>query len=194
MNKNFSYTYLLPLLSEQIDIKKKLLSFILNTYCLSHKESIIETNNFYILCKFNYSSSSFVELENTLINNSLFIDSYEDNDKILYEFKFPEEYAHEKTEFLKGNYSLFEDDAKKLVLRFWSEYYGHIPSFVSNTLSKIKHILYKDERLRSSMNKELKINIEKGKELGNKVDIREETYIFNNDEKEINLNNIEKIF
>lgn len=192
MDKNFSYTYLLPLLSEQVNLKKSILTFITNTYIKTNRNNNL--GKFYIKCKFNYSDTDFSKLENILISNDLYETSYDIKNEILYEFNFPKEYISEQEKFIKGKYSEFKDDTKKLILRFWSELFGHIPSFVTNILIKIKQILYKDERLRLLMNKNLKINIEKGSELGDKIEMRDETFIFENEEKKINLNDIKTIF
>lgn len=192
MSKNFSYTYLLPLLSEQVDLKKTILTFVTNTYVTTNKDT--ELGKFYIICKFNYSDLNFSKLEDILISNDLFITSYDIGEQVLYEFKFPDVYKFEQRMFIQGKYSQFEDDSKKLILKFWSELYGHIPSFVSNTLSKIRQILNKDNKLRVKMNRELNINIEKGSELGNKVDVKEETFEFPKEKEKINLNNIKDIF
>ena len=162
MRKNFSYTYLLPLLSEQVNLKKEIIKYIINTYIITNKDK--KLGSFYFLCKFDYSDTEFTELESLLTCSELFITSYEIDDKILYHFKFPKEYQFEQKKFMDGKYSEFKRDAKKQILRYWTELYGHIPSFVSNSLIRIKQVLFKSEKLRQKMNEQYEVKIEKGAE------------------------------
>jgi len=198
MNKNFSYTYLLPLLSEQVNLTKDILLYIQNTYITTNKDAT--KGKFYLLCKFNYADRKFTKLEGQLTSNDLYITSHEINDLILYEFNFPKHFIDDQQHFIEGKYSKFRKDAKTLVLEYWTNLYGHIPSFVTTTLLKIKQILNKDERLRIKMIKELsadgkQVDIKKGSELGNKIDEQKETYCFKEEKRvEINLDNIKDVF
>ena len=198
MKKNLSYTYLLPLLSEQVNLKKKLLINILNTYVVTNKNDNL--GKLYILCKFDYSDKEFTELESLLISNDLFVKSYQINDTILYEYTFPKVYVYEQKKFINGKYSEFKLDSKKLILEYWTELYGHIPSFVSSTLLRIRQILNKDEKLRVKMNKELNLNvsgvdpIKKGSELGNKIDKKDETFFFEEEKEKVKLENLKDVF
>ena len=191
MNKNYSYTYLLPLLSEQVYLDKEILSKIENTYMFLNKELQIK---FYFLCKFNYRDPEQTKLENRFASTNLFIKAYDDGEYSLFEFKFPEEYKNEFIHFKNGEYSLFGKDAKKLILDFWSTMYGDIPSFVTGSLLRIKQILYKDPKLRKSMIEEYKADIPVDAELGNKIDIEEENYILENNKNDIDLESIKNLF
>lgn len=191
MSKNGSYTYLLPLLSEQVNLKKTLLTFVKNTYIFTNKNKDI--GKFYILCEFNYSDESFTTLEKYLIDNELFITSYENNSEILYEYEFPDVYIYEQKTFIEGKYSEFKQDTKDLILSFWSGLFGHIPSFVTGVLLKIRQILDKDPKLRTKLIKDLKVYIDKDAELGNKIELINETYSFK-EKKEINLKNLKDVF
>ena len=192
MVKNLSYTYLLPLLSEQVNLKRKILNSILCTYLHTNKDN--SDNYFYILCKFKYNEEDFSKLEQTLISNDLYVDSYDINNTILYKFKFPEIYKEEYLNFKQGLYSKYKKDAKLLILEFWTELYGHIPSFVSGGLLKIKRVLNKDPKLRIQLNKELGVQIDKDSELGDIINIKEETFMFPNEEKKVELKDLNKIF
>jgi hypothetical protein len=57
MKKNYSYTYIMPILSETINIDEKLLSFFINSYMFTNNS--IELGKIFIKCKFNYSSPQF---------------------------------------------------------------------------------------------------------------------------------------
>lgn len=199
MVKNFSYTYLLPLLSEQVNLKKKILVNIVNTYVITNKNENL--GKFYILCKFDYSDKEFTNLEKILTTNDLYNTSYQIDNKILYEFNFPKVYIFEQKKFVNGKYSEFKDDAKKLILEYWAELYGHIPSFVNTSLLRIKQILYKDKKLKLKLEKELStsgkglVKLNKNAELGSKIEKKDETFFFEEEKKEkVNLKNIKDIF
>ena len=72
------------------------------------------------------------------------------NDKVVYIFKFPEEYLNEYNCLLNSQYSKFGDDAKQLILRFWGEVYSGNSAGV-NFLLKVKQILYKEEKLKERL-------------------------------------------
>ena len=192
MDRNFSYTYILPLLCEQVDLKVKILNHVTNTYLKTSKHN--EDGKLFIMCKFDYGSRDFAMLESLLTNNDLFVDSYDVGNKILYEFNLPEDYIKEQKLFMEGKYSEFGDDVKDLILQFWSELYGHIPSFVSGVLTHIRHVLQKHEKLRLKLQRDYDITIVKGSELGDLINIKDETYQFKDTENKIDLKNIKQIF
>lgn len=192
MIKNYSYTYMLPLLSELVYLNKEVQDCIINTYMFTSKDSYI--GKFYILCKYNYKDSNYSVIEDKLISNELFITSYDVKNLVLYEFKFPKIYNFEQLKFVNGEYSHFKKDSKKLILKFWTELYGHIPSFVTGNLMKIKQILYKEDKLRLKLEKELNESIDKNTELGNKICINKETFIFDDEKTKIKLTDLKELF
>lgn len=196
MNKNYSYTYLIPLLGEQVYFDKQILKHIKNTYLFSTKHTVGDL--FFILCNFDYSDPDYAKLESRLISNDLYLESYDILTDTLYVFKFPPEYKAEYLNFIQGKYSKFQNDAKRIILSFWGELYGDIPLFVTTTLLKIKQVLYKDKKLKERLENELssnnhKVILPEDAELGNKINIEKEQFMFLNEEK-ITLNNIKKIF
>ena len=171
---NKSKTYLLPLLSEVLDLNIKFLPYLINTY-------LFDENNEYencicILHEFNFKNPEFTKYEHKLTNNELFVKHIDIDDKVVYIFKFPEEYLNEYNCLLNSQYSKFGDDAKQLILRFWGEVYSGNSAGV-NFLLKIKQILYKDLKLKERLQKELGVTLDSNQELGDYVNPHNEVLI-----------------
>lgn len=174
---NFSKTYLLPLISEVIDINIKFIDYLEDTY-------MFDNNNEYQECiflyhKFDFKNPEFTAYENKLTNNSLFVKHIDIDDRVIYIFKFPNEYLPEYYLLKESKYSEFGNDAKNLILRFWTEIYGHT-SIGKKVILKIKQILYKDKELKKQIEEKLssekqKIILDDNCELGEFVDINNET-------------------
>lgn len=168
---NKSKTYLLPLLSEQVNLDIRYAKDLINTY-------IFDNNNKYkdcifILHRVTISSKEFTLYENKLLNSDLFIDLIDiDSQHSVYIFKFPEDYLYEYNKFKQGKYSEFGEDAKDLILSYWTSIHRNNISAV-NFLLKLKQILHKDDKLRLQMQKDLKVNIPKDAEL---TDVMEKEY------------------
>lgn len=178
---NRSKTYLLPLLSEIVNLDLNFMKFLENTYMFDEYNEFGEC--LCILHEFSFKNPEFTHYEHRLTNNELFIKSIDIGNKVLYIFKFPKEYLPEYYKFYEGKYSEFGEDAKTLILKFW----GEVHSSNSNAISfliKIKQILYKEEKLRQIIEKELKVKIDKDAELGEKPNVDEETFKINIDEKQ----------
>lgn len=173
---NKSKTYLLPLLSEVLDFDIKFLPYLLNTYMFDQNNEY--ENCFFILHEFNFKNPEFTKYEYKLTNNPLFVKHIDIDDKVIYVFKFPEEYLNEYNCLLNSQYSKFGDDAKQLILRFWGEVYSGNSSGV-NFLLKVKQILYKDQKLKERLQKELNVVIDNEQELGDYVDPNNEIIILN---------------
>ena len=170
---NRSKTYLLPLLSELLDLDMRFMKYLLNTYMFHENDEYKDC--FCILHEFSFKNPEFTSYEHRLTNNSLFVKAIDIGNKVLYIFKFPEEYLLEYYLFEQGRYSEFGDDAKKLILRFWAEAERGNPSVVK-FLIKLKQILYKDEKLRLIIQKELNVTLDEESELGEVINIEEETF------------------
>jgi hypothetical protein len=175
---NKSKTYLLPLLSEFIEFDFKFMNCLDNTYMYADVEGY--ENHFFIEHSFDFGSPEFVAYESKLENNELFVEYIDIGDKVLYIFKFPEDYLHEYNCLINGRYSAFGVDAKELILKFWNTVYAEDITAVF-TLLKIKQILFKDEKLRKQLEKELSspkapIIIDEDAELGSFVYKEQETF------------------
>lgn len=174
---NISKTYLLPLISEVIDINPKFIDYLENTYMFDENKEY--ENCIFLYHKFDFKNPEFTFYENKLTNNSLFVKHVDINDRVVYIFKFPEEYLPEYYFLKNSKYSEFGEDAKQLILRFWTELYGTI-SVGQKLILKIKQILYKDPQLKKQIEENLsskqhKIILDDNSELGQYVDVNKET-------------------
>lgn len=149
---NKSKTYLLPLLSEFIKFDPKFMNFLDNTYMYVDNEEY--ENHFFILHSFDFRTPAFTEYESKLEDNELFVDFIDIGDKVLYIFKFPEEYLHEYNCLINSRYSSFGVDAKELILKFWNSVYKY-DAMAIPVLLKIKQILFKDKKLKTQLEQEL---------------------------------------
>jgi hypothetical protein len=177
---NKSKTYLLPLISELVNIEKQYLPYLNNTFMVDNEGKY--ENCIYILHDFDLSNPKFTTYEHHLINNELFVDMYDIGNQVLYVFKFPEEYLHEYNCLKNSKYSEFKDDAKELILEFWTVMYGENPNSLP-FLTKVKDILFKTTKYRQKLDQSLssrtqKIVISSEAELGDIIDIENETFDF----------------
>ena len=175
---NKSKTYLLPLLSELIDIDSKFFHCLRNTYIkddLNMYEDCI-----YILHDFSFKNPEFTKYENQLVKNQYFVDLIDiSNTQVLYIFRFKEEYLHEYNKFQQGKYSEFGLDAKELILEFYTSIYKNNINAVSFLL-KVKQILFKDKKLKQKLERELsteqhKVSIDDDAELTDPINEEDET-------------------
>lgn len=169
-----SKTYILPLLSEVLDLDIKFLPQLINTYMFDENNEY--ENCIFLLHEFNFKNPEFTKYEHKLITNPLFIKHIDVGNKVVYVFKFPEEYLNEYNCLLNSQYSKFGDDAKQLILRFWGEVYSGNSSGV-NFLLKVKQILYKDSKLKERLQKDLNVVISNEQELGDYIDPHNEVLI-----------------
>ncbi len=170
---NKSKTYLLPLLSEVLDINIKFLPYLINTYMFDDNDEYKDC--FYILHEFSFKNPEFTSYEHKFINNEIFIKSIDLDNKVMYIFKFPEEYLTEYYCLKESKYSEFKPDAKELILRFWSEVYSGNRLAVP-FLIKVKQILYKDKKLKEKIEKDFGVVLDDNQELGDFVYIEDETF------------------
>lgn len=178
---NKSKTYLLPLISDYIGINSKYLPYLKNTYLNCDKAKY--KNCFFILHDFNFKDKDFTAYEHELMNNELFIEAHDINNQVLYVFKFPSEQLENYEAFMRSEYSKLTEDAKHKILGFWDKYYENNPNAVK-FLTKIKNILYKENKLKIELETQLHVEIKEEAELGEFIEIKHETFEFktlNND-------------
>jgi len=159
---NKSKTYLLPLLAEVIDLDLKFYNNIVNTY-------IYDVNNnykdcFFILHDFSFRNPEFTAYEHKLTNSPYFIELVDIDNKVLYIYKFPEEYLPEYNNFKIGKYSQYGKDAKEILLNFFGTIYsGNLNAI--KFLMTLKQVLFKDEKLKLKLETELKVTLPPDAEL-----------------------------
>lgn len=193
---NKSKTYLLPLLSEIVGFDKRFFKHLNNVYMFEdtgkYKDCLL------ILHDFSFKTPEFTTYEHNLTNNEFFVKLIDINDKVLYIFKFPEEYMTEYNHIQAGKYSKFGEDAKELILDFFTDVYKGNPNAVP-FLIKVKQILFKDEKLKKDIERELSTNrspviLDKDAELTDPINVEDETfelskYIKKNESKQITILN-----
>jgi len=177
MNKikyNASKTYLLPLLSELVNIDSKFINYLENTYMFDENNEFFEC--FFLLFEFSFKNPEFTLYEHKLMESDLFIKTIdiEDQDKVVYVFKFPEDYLEEYYFLQNSEYSTFGEDAKKLILRFWTLAYGKFNGGI-NVILTIKQKLYKEKILKEKLEKIINVKIDDNAELGEHVYKHNET-------------------
>lgn len=175
MKYNKSKTYLLPLLSELVDFDPRFMKYLVNTYMYVDPSEKGIGPCLAILHNFSYKHPEFTAYEHQLTASDLFLKSYDIGNQVLYIYKFPDEYLPEYLALYKGTYSEFGDDAKELILSFWGKIYENNPRTLP-MIQAVKNVLYKDDKLRLELSKKLGVTIEKGQELGSKINVEDETF------------------
>lgn len=170
---NKSKTYLLPLLSEIIEFDPRFIDSLENTFMYVDTEQY--KDHLLVLHDYVINDPEFIEYESKLVENELYVDSIDIGNKVLYIFKFPEEYLHEYRCLEEGRYSSFGVDAKELILSFWNEIFKKHAAAVSLIL-RIKHILFKDKKLKIQLERELDTVIDDDAELGSVISKEQETF------------------
>ena len=175
---NKSKTYLLPLMSELLGLEIKFMPYLINTYM--HDEDHKYEDCLFILHEFSFKNPEFTAYEHRLTDNPLFLKHIDLDNKVLYVFKFPEEYMPEYHCFYNSQYSKFGEDAKQLILNFWATVYAGnhlgIPF-----LQKLRNILYKSNKLKEKIEKDLstekhKVILDENQELGEWINEEDETF------------------
>lgn len=170
---NKSKTYLLPLLSEIVNFDNKFYTNLVNTYIF---DDLGEYKNcIFILHDFSFKVPEFTHYEHKLIDNELFVDLIDIDNRVLYIFKFPEDYMTEYNLYKEGKYSHFGEDAKELILGFFTNIYRNNINAVGFLL-KVKHILFRNEKLKQKMERDLNVKISTDAELSDRMEISEETF------------------
>lgn len=171
---NKSKTYLLPLISEFVNIKKEYFYNLENTY-ISDDKSIYK-DCIYLLHNFSFKNPKLTLYEHMLTDNQFFVDLIDDpkNNKVIYVFKFPEEYMFEYNKFKEGKYSEFNKDAKEIILNFYGHIYSNNERAVSFLL-KTKQILFKNKILKEKYERELNVVIDSNAELSDPINEEDET-------------------
>ena len=177
---NKSKTYLLPLISELVDLDLRFFKYLKNTYIFDSDNEY--ENCIFIYHEFNFKNPEFTAYEHKLIKNEYFVDLVDVDDKVIYIFKFPEEYLHEYNCYINGKYSEFGVDAKELILTFWTRVYENNPNAIP-FLIKVKQILFKDEKLKKIIENDLKVSLSNDAELGECMNKKDETINLKIEEK-----------
>lgn len=169
---NKSKTYLLPLLSELVNIDKKFFPSLENTYIFDDTGKY--ENCIFILHDFSFRVPEYTHYEHRLIESPLFVDLIDVGNQVVYIFKFPEDYLHEYNCFKEGKYSKFGVDAKELILEFFTHIYSDNMNAIDFLLD-LKHVLFKSKRLKTKIERSLNVTLSDDAELSDSIEIEDET-------------------
>jgi hypothetical protein len=170
---NKSRTYLMPLLSKDIDISEYQY-LLINTYIKFSKDIGCIDHPFGLLYEIE-DTEAWSEYNDYLTRHERYHTSYLVNcDKKLYVFRFPEKYKNEYLMFKEGKYSKFNSDAKALIISYSSEAYKYPP-----LIEDLVGVLYQHKSRRIKIEKELGITLPEGSELASRICYDNETFIFN---------------
>lgn len=153
MNK--TKQFILPLFCEFIYFNFKIYKKIItNTY--------IYNNGIVLECTEDIKQEDdFLES----IYDSKLLDKIETlNNKIFYFLKIPEEYNIEFELLKKGKYSKINKIIKDLILDFYIKLFKKDTNSISLILNT-KHVLFKDQKLKRKLEKDLNVNIDENAEL-----------------------------
>lgn len=173
ITKNKSATYLIPLLSKDVDIEFDYL--LTNSFVKFNRE--IGYIEYPIGLLYEYEeSNAFNEYNNYLTHCELYHKAYLINmTHKLYIFRFPEKYITEYKLFKEGKYSRFSSEAKALIISYSAEAYKYPP-----LIEEITGVLWKHASRREKLEKALGMILPKDSELTSKIVYDEETFNFNN--------------
>jgi hypothetical protein len=166
-----SKTYLLPLITKHVDIEFAYL--LVNCFIKFNKHVDGIDRPFGILFELE-DTDAFEDYNKYLITNRLFVKSFIINeDRKLYIFRFPIEYANEYDLFKEGKYSKFDTEAKKLIIAYSAEAYRYPP-----LIEDLAGVLWKHKSRKEKMERELGVAIPDDSELASCIVYDNETFTF----------------
>jgi hypothetical protein len=169
------------LISEVVGIESDFIDYLEDTYLFDEQGEF--KNCIFIKYESDFRNPDFTSYEYKLTNSSYFVKHVDIGNKVVYVFNFPEEYLPEYNHFINGEYSRFGEDAKILILHFWTQMYGRTASGI-NAILKIKQVLYRDKKLKQQIEERLssehcRIILDDNAELGDLVLLEDETFKLN---------------
>ena len=180
---NKSKTYLLPLLSEYV-ILEPLYFKNINTYIFDDKT--LYNNSIFVFFEYKKGKNAKIEkYEQELVQSMLFQDIiYSDNYSTCFVFNFPKKFIGEYYLFLQGKYSEYSNYAKTLIVEFYTELYnGNLNAI--DFLMTVKQVLFKDEKLKQKIEKDLGVVLDSNAELTSIMNMRDETLTIKKEEENI---------
>ncbi len=170
---NKSYSYLIPLLNEDIKIDGNFYILLKNVFCrYNGKEGYI------VICYEDGKTESFNEYIVRLHSDDLFVESFDEDDGLIYlVFRFPDTFMYEYKCYMQGKYSKFRESAKQLIVAYILEVHNNISA------ESVRKVLYKDPSLRASMESLLECKLDDDTELSSKPVLANES-CFNYSEME----------
>ena len=163
MMLNKSYTYILPMLSTEIDIVKQNLK---NVFIGDESKKDYD-NHIFLLYKFS-GDKKFLEYEDYLKNTHLFIDAYDPDDQhVMFVFDVPAFYQSDYDLYKKGKYSEMNYDYKVIIFAFHD---------IMDHNHKVAKVLFKHQDLKEELEDRIGAEIPKGSEVSSVPDLNREIY------------------
>lgn len=160
---NKSFTYILPMLSTEININN---SNLKNTF-IGDKSKKEYDNHIFLLYKFS-GSKEFLEYEDYLRNTHLFVDAYDpDDNHVMFVFDVPAFYQTDYDLFVKGKYSEMNYDYKVIIFAFHN---------IMDHEHRVAKVLFKHPDLREEWEERTGVDIPKGMEVSSVPDLNKEVY------------------
>jgi hypothetical protein len=161
---NKSYSYLLPLFNEECKLDNDYFIMLNNVYTRYNDK----LGNF-VICYDDSDNDLFIQYIKELHDNELFIESFQENNKIYLVFNYPKAYEYDYNCYLKGKFSKFRNSAKLIIV----DYILNIHKIA--TADKVRKVLYKEKELRERLEGQLGLKISTSLELSSIPDIKLET-------------------
>lgn len=152
-------TFLLPLLNKT-KFQLRYDSYFVNAYISDcHK---------YICLLYRYTGTeTYKTFEKTMLADKLCVTHIDyDRYHVMYVFRIPDQFIPDVQNFLKGKYSLFSPELKRLIIKF----YGGTKESV------IFQIIYKSPALKATIEKDLGVELDKDAELASIPVVENEIY------------------
>ena len=160
MMLNKSFTYILPMLSTEIDIVK---DGLVNTF-IGDEEYPQYDNHIFLLYKFS-GSKEFLQYEDFIKNTHLFVHSYDPDDHhVMYVLDVPSFYQTDYDLFAKGKYSEMNRDYKIIIFAF------------HNIEHRVAKVLFKHPDLREEWEERTGSTIPDNAEVSSVPDLKKEVY------------------
>lgn len=170
IRKNRSATYMIPLLTKDINIDLDYL--LINTFLKFNK--YIEIPYPIGLLYEIEDTDAFKEYDSYLTHNKLFYKSFVTNDyNKLFVFNFTDKYINEYILFKEGRYSKFSVEAKSLIISYSASTYKYPP-----LIEDITGVLWKHSIRRERMERELDMRLPVDSELASIINYESETFNF----------------
>lgn len=174
---NRSKTYLLPLLLDVLSNESSFYNMITNTYIFDESDNYKDC--IFVEIDFSFNNPEFIEFEHSLTQSDLYLGKIDiTSDRVLFIYKFPEDYMDEYRYFKEGKYSKYSKSAQEVIYDYIRQLYksnkGLIPFLIN-----LKRIFNRDKELRKELEDKLRVKIHHEAELSDIINIENETINLN---------------
>jgi len=160
---NKSYTYIQPLLSEYMDVRRE---GLINVFIGSTEKPEYDLNIFML---YRYSGNlDFVKYEDYVETSPLFLEKYDpDKYHVMFILRVPERFKEVYKSFKEGKYSRFPKTYKTLILMYHN---------IIDSNHKVAKVLYRHTDLREELEDRIGTFLPEGSEVSSIPDMSLEVY------------------